>query len=399
MIGKLKRAHIFTIIICGILILMEMIISSMIYYDFNSNNSAYIVNLSLNGLGFNEFKSFIKESKQSYDLTFNERLRYYLSNKWYTMYLENKYINIKINKTAFLTHNHINTVVDTISLYSYKYYVNKIYYSLLFFGNRYRIDFNHLLRKINFGGNNDCNSMLLTQFGDRPIINFNASETLYNYKNNDELPILKKTRYINNTNVIPLQTFKAYRHWGFWKKVDKHDISYNDKISTVVWRGLITGYTFDGSLRHKFNEIYSKYKNKSEINVLNTNWDNNENKMSIKELLTHKYIVVIQGNDVATSLPWVMYSNSVPFILEPILKESWAMQGLLIPYKHYIPITLYNNSVINAYKYCQNNPIKCNNIAQNGKRYMKQFKDHNFNLKLQQKIIEIVCKITRFDLI
>ena len=48
-------------------------------------------------------------------------------------------------------------------------------------------------------------------------------------------------------------------------------------------------------------------------------------KISKKELLKHKYLLSMEGNDIASGLKWMLLSNSVVFMAKPE-HESWAME-------------------------------------------------------------------------
>ncbi|GIR91542.1 MAG: hypothetical protein CM15mP92_0060 [Halieaceae bacterium] len=62
-----------------------------------------------------------------------------------------------------------------------------------------------------------------------------------------------------------------------------------------------------------------------------------EKESSLDTHLKHKFILCIEGNDVASNLKWVMSSNSVAVMPKPKY-ESWFMEGKLIPNYHYILI-------------------------------------------------------------
>lgn len=57
--------------------------------------------------------------------------------------------------------------------------------------------------------------------------------------------------------------------------------------------------------------------------------------MSITDQLKYKFVISLEGNDVATNLKWIMLSNSVCFMRKPRV-ESWFMEGSLIPNHHYV---------------------------------------------------------------
>ena len=54
-------------------------------------------------------------------------------------------------------------------------------------------------------------------------------------------------------------------------------------------------------------------------------------------MLKYKAIIIIEGNDVASSLKWALYSRSVVMMREPT-KTSFAMEELLVPWVHYVPL-------------------------------------------------------------
>ena len=60
-------------------------------------------------------------------------------------------------------------------------------------------------------------------------------------------------------------------------------------------------------------------------------------KMTLKEHLDFKFILSMEGNDVASNLKWVMSSNSIAVMPRPTC-ETWFMEGTLIPNYHYIEI-------------------------------------------------------------
>ena len=399
--GTKKKFFLFLIFIVTASVIQLRYYQSILfdlYDDMNKNDDNYLNEKILLSEfnGFKNFTEYIKNEKKSFDLTFNERLRYYLNDKFLYMYIKQETIIVNINKTIYKQHIGWTTYMDEVVLMSWESFANKIYSLFPIKFHSYRVPAAQLLRETQIKNKyNLCNSMYLVQFGDKPI---NITDIVVD-KSMIDLPIFKKTRYIGNDNIILLQTLDYRRHWIFWDYIDKYDIDFNDKKSTVIWRGGLNNYEFDGLLRARFAKMYENYPNKSIIDVMSTT-HNKDASMSKKELLKYKYIVIIQGNDVATSFGWIMYSNSVPFILTPILKESWGMQGLLIPYYHYIPINLdNNNSLINAYNYCQNNINKCIDIKNNAKRFMQQFKNKSFQKKIRQTLFKISCKITKFEFV
>lgn len=60
-------------------------------------------------------------------------------------------------------------------------------------------------------------------------------------------------------------------------------------------------------------------------------------KISLYAHLPYKFIICLEGNDVASNLKWVMHSNSIAVMPKPKY-ETWFMEGRLLPNVHYIEI-------------------------------------------------------------
>jgi hypothetical protein len=59
--------------------------------------------------------------------------------------------------------------------------------------------------------------------------------------------------------------------------------------------------------------------------------------MHVDEMLQYKGLLILEGNDVSSALKWAMYSQSVVLMPRPT-QTSWAMEELLEPWVHYIPL-------------------------------------------------------------
>jgi hypothetical protein len=58
-------------------------------------------------------------------------------------------------------------------------------------------------------------------------------------------------------------------------------------------------------------------------------------------LLRFKIMFSVEGNDVASGLKWMLYSNSV-VLMQPPTRVSYALENLLVPWVHYVPIENIN---------------------------------------------------------
>jgi glycosyltransferase involved in cell wall biosynthesis len=95
---------------------------------------------------------------------------------------------------------------------------------------------------------------------------------------------------------------------------------------------------------------------------------------TIKVHLDYKFIMAIEGNDVASNLSWVMSSNSVAVMPRPTY-ETWFMEGRLIPNYHYIEVKPDFSDVEERLNYYIQHPEEAEEIIRNAHAYVDQFRD------------------------
>lgn len=119
-----------------------------------------------------------------------------------------------------------------------------------------------------------------------------------------EKPTFVKSRPIEENSKSILLKLNKIRHYRFIEN-DKH---FDKKESKIVWRGVI----------HKQNRklLVEKFHNHPLCNIGYTESRQKisvekSNKLSIDKQLNYKFILSIEGVDVATNLKWIMSSNSL----------------------------------------------------------------------------------------
>ena len=105
--------------------------------------------------------------------------------------------------------------------------------------------------------------------------------------------------------------------------------------------------------------------------VLDAPWV--KNFMPISKQLDYKFIFCIEGVDTATSIKWVMSSNSVCVMPKPKY-ETWFMEGALQPDVHYIEISDDFSNAEQKIKYFIEHPNKVLKIIENAQAHVEQFK-------------------------
>lgn len=115
--------------------------------------------------------------------------------------------------------------------------------------------------------------------------------------------------------------------------------------------------------------------------------------MSREEQMRYKFIACIEGNDVATSLKWVMSSNSVA-VSPPMRYETWFMEGRLIPGYHYIEVRPDYSDLIDKLHYYIDHPAEAEAIIAHAHEWVRQFLSPRLELATQLAVADKYFKLT-----
>lgn len=110
-------------------------------------------------------------------------------------------------------------------------------------------------------------------------------------------------------------------------------------------------------------------------------------KMTIGEHLDYKFVMSLEGNDVASNLKWVMSSNCIA-VTPRHTRETWFMEGTLIPNYHYIEVKDDFSDLEERLQYYIDHPDEAEAIIQHAHDYIDQFRD----LKRERLISLLVLK-------
>jgi len=194
-------------------------------------------------------------------------------------------------------------------------------------------------------------------------------------------PTIIKARPIegNNDNSV---LFKLNKQRHFKWVNDK--TSFKEKQNKLVWRG---GAYWP--LRRNFVEQFYKHPlcNVGQTNKPIEDFPWQKSFMSITEQLKYKFILCLEGNDVATNLKWVLSSNSLCFMPRPKY-ETWFMEGTLLAGKHYVLLNEdYSNLEESINYYCENID-EAEYIINSANKYVKQFQNRQLEDLLCLKVLE-----------
>lgn len=189
-------------------------------------------------------------------------------------------------------------------------------------------------------------------------------------------PSIVKSRPIagDNSNSVVLNLDKL-RHFNFITD----NKSFETKKDMLVGRGVVRR-----EHRIRFYEMYFNHTlcNLGQINDdINKHWI--KDFLTIDEHLNYKFILCLEGNDVATNLKWVMSSNSLAVMPKPKF-ETWYMEGTLVGNKHYIEIKEDYSDLEERLTHYITHPQEALQIIQHAHEYVNQF--HN---KEQEHLISL----------
>ncbi|AZO42829.1 lipopolysaccharide biosynthesis protein [Mesorhizobium sp. M7D.F.Ca.US.005.01.1.1] len=180
-----------------------------------------------------------------------------------------------------------------------------------------------------------------------------------------KVPTLVKDRPIraDDENAV-IMKFNKFRH--FYMPADA--TAFADKRPAVVWRGdlnnpkrtrfldAVRDLPFCDAGSHKPNAPaeYSKPF------------------LSISQQQHNRYIVSLEGNDVATNLKWILNSNSLCLMPLPTY-ETWFAEKRLEAGVHYVPLDPDFADVTEKVRYFEHHPAEAQRIIAAANAYCRQF--------------------------
>ena len=209
-----------------------------------------------------------------------------------------------------------------------------------------------------------------------------------------EVPSFVKSRPISdeNSNSVLMKLDKV-RHFIFLT----NDIPFTQKKNLLVWRGKAhqehRQYFLNKFYTHPLCDVGQIVKNSDkDPNALQ--WV--KEKLSLKKQLEYKFILAIEGNDVASNLKWVMSSNSLAFMTKPKY-ETWFMEGTLIPNYHYVLLKEDYSDLEEKIRYYTKETDKALEIINNAHQYVEQFKDKSREDLISILVIEKYFHLQKKD--
>lgn len=194
------------------------------------------------------------------------------------------------------------------------------------------------------------------------------------------IPSIVKSRPIAGdvANSVLLNLDKV-RHFTFLKDY----IPFRQKMDKAIFRLSIT----DKPHRRRFVQMYFGHP-MCDTGIISPLPDDPpewvKKKITLYDHLVYKFVVSLEGNDVATCLKWVMSTNSIAVMPRPTY-ETWFMEGTLIPNYHYIEIKSDYSDLPERLQYYIDHPDEAEAIIRHAHEYIDQFRD-----KKRERLISLL---------
>ena len=179
------------------------------------------------------------------------------------------------------------------------------------------------------------------------------------------IPAIVKDRPIrdDNGNAVIMKLDK-FRHFN----MPGDNLAFADKRPMAVWRGHLNNpirkrfvdavrdlpFCDAGSPKQGAPESYRRPY------------------LTIPQQRQFRYIVSLEGNDVATNLKWIMSSNSL-CLMPPPTYETWFAEAELEANVHYVPLAPDFSDVADKITYFEKHPAKAQPIITAANDYCRRF--------------------------
>lgn len=181
-------------------------------------------------------------------------------------------------------------------------------------------------------------------------------------------PTLVKARRIGESErTSVLLKLNRVRHYV---RVDD-EVPWSAKRATAVWRG-----NSRNPARVKLLEDWQRDA-RCELGATDERPQTahlRRSRLSIAEQLRHRFVLSIEGNDVATNLKWILSSNSLCLMPRPT-KETWFMEGRLQPGVHYVELAPDLSDLGATIERWNDDPAGAQRILAAAQAWCRQFDD------------------------
>lgn len=199
-------------------------------------------------------------------------------------------------------------------------------------------------------------------------------------------PAFVKSRPICETNhnsvVLPLDRL---RHFNF----PTDPLRLSEKEGSVVWRGTLNNPTRLAAVE--------RFGARLDYNIGHTSENSDhpflKSRLGIMDHYKYRYILSIEGNDVATNLKWIMASNSAA-VCPPMRYETWFMEGRLIPDIHFVGVEHDLSNLDEKISWYEGRPDALSRIVTAAHRWVENFRNWDREEAIARAVVLKYAKLS-----
>lgn len=230
------------------------------------------------------------------------------------------------------------------------------------------------------------------------------------------IPAFAKSRLAEPAGFTILLPLNRQWHFGRIGEVAAHDIPFAHKEPRLVWRGKTTGVFVDrpgtaerGARAHilaraaaeradmdlGYSGLTPPIENHADTALTAAVRAAVKGELSMAEQLACRYLLALEGHDVASGLKWMLASNSLVLMPRPRI-DSWACESLMQPFVHYVPVRPDLADLDDALAWCRANDAACRRIVANAQAFVAPFGDDAAERDLAHAVAERVLARATF---
>jgi hypothetical protein len=181
------------------------------------------------------------------------------------------------------------------------------------------------------------------------------------------VPSIVKARPIagDNRNGV-LFKLNKFRHFH----MPADDVAFADKLPLAVWRGKLNNPIRTLLLEVARDLPFCDVGTPKPTAVP----EYRKPYLSIAQQLRYRYVISLEGNDVATNLKWIMSSNSL-CLMPPPTSETWFAEKQIEANVHYAPLEPDFSDIAERVRYFERHPAEAKRIIAAANAYCRKFAD------------------------
>ncbi|KPF57746.1 glycosyl transferase family 90 [Rhizobium sp. AAP116] len=161
------------------------------------------------------------------------------------------------------------------------------------------------------------------------------------------------------------------------------DTPWEKKKPMAVWRGALNNPLRSELLRRHHESAFA------DVGHVGDTKEGFRSKgfLSPQDQMGYRYILSIEGFDVATNLKWIMASGSV-CVMPKGRCETWFMEGGLIPDRHFVEVRPDFSDLEDKIAALERDPLWAQDIVANANAYVASFCDRKTERKISLLVLQ-----------